>query len=176
MSEKIELIPAAELPVAESDDVEALVIEGGELKRKEAGGEVRSVNGIKPDEHGNVEVGGSGDGPGLVHVKFFIDGDELTTDTTITCDHTHEQIMNFVRNSECIVYATLHDSNGNKIVSPRDGNWYIYSTTGYSDYGDYYSGIIFGTMDHPREEYHTYCAIFMEDYDNIWPLRPGIIC
>lgn len=35
MSEKIELIPAAELPVAESDDVEALVIEGGELKRKE---------------------------------------------------------------------------------------------------------------------------------------------
>ena len=79
MSEKIELIPAAELPVAESDDVEALVIEGGELKRKEVGGEVRSVNGTKPDEHGNIEVSGGGydlvinhasDEPVLVHGSF----------------------------------------------------------------------------------------------------------
>lgn len=35
MSEKIELIPATELPVAESDEVDVLCVENGELKRKE---------------------------------------------------------------------------------------------------------------------------------------------
>lgn len=36
MSEKIELIPAAELPVANGDEVDVLCVENGELKRKES--------------------------------------------------------------------------------------------------------------------------------------------
>lgn len=38
MSEKIELIPASELPVAEGDEVSVLCLENGELKQKPANG------------------------------------------------------------------------------------------------------------------------------------------
>lgn len=38
MSEKIELIPASELPVAEGDEVSVLCLENGELKQKPAKG------------------------------------------------------------------------------------------------------------------------------------------
>lgn len=57
MPNNIELIPASELPVAEGNEVEMLVVENGELKRKEADSGVKTVNGIEPDEHGNVNAG-----------------------------------------------------------------------------------------------------------------------
>ena len=38
MSERIELIPASELPVAEGDEVSVLCLENGELKQKPANG------------------------------------------------------------------------------------------------------------------------------------------
>ena len=85
MSEKIELIPAAELPVAESDDVEALVIEGGELKRK--------------------EVGGGSSGPSIVHVKV------TTTDgETFTSNYNYDELSAIVYKGDSLVYATIHDT------------------------------------------------------------------
>lgn len=59
MANNIELIPASELPVAEGTEVDVLCVENGELKRKEGaslGGGVKTVNGIEPDETGNIEV------------------------------------------------------------------------------------------------------------------------
>lgn len=56
MEHKVEFIPASELPVAEGNEVEMLVVENGELKRKEADSGVKTVNGIEPDENGDVEV------------------------------------------------------------------------------------------------------------------------
>lgn len=46
MSEKIEFIPAKDLPVAEGDEVDVLCVENGELKRKEGaslGGETLDI-------------------------------------------------------------------------------------------------------------------------------------
>ena len=58
MANNIELIPASELPVAEGAEIDVLCIENGELKRKEFDSGVKSVNGIEPDDSGNVEVNG----------------------------------------------------------------------------------------------------------------------
>lgn len=68
MENKFELIPASELPVAEGNEVDVLCVENGELKRKEGAsldGGVKSVNGITPDESGDVEVS-SGNEPDLI--------------------------------------------------------------------------------------------------------------
>lgn len=67
MSEKIEFIPAKDLPVAEGDEVDVLCVENGELKRKEGaslgGGSVAAdmiitVNGMSSIAlaNGNYEI------------------------------------------------------------------------------------------------------------------------
>lgn len=53
MSEKIEFIPAKDLPVAEGDEVDVLCMENGELKRKEG---ASIGGGVQPDWNQNDET------------------------------------------------------------------------------------------------------------------------
>ena len=154
MSEKIELIPAAELPVAESDDVEALVIEGGELKRKEAGGEVRSVNGIKPDEHGNVEVSGGGI---PTHYIYRV-SDGAYNDEIIDCiysDGLYDALENFWNNNvPCVLMLFMFIRGEISVNVPR--------SIARDDYG-VYNGYCFD------DSYHWYVhpdGLATIEYDN----------
>ena len=73
MSDNINLIPAAELPLTEAEEVDVLCVEGGELKRKAAG-----------------NLGGGGY---MIHVP----AEEITTDdsgtTNITLSESYDNFM-----------------------------------------------------------------------------------
>lgn len=145
MANNIELIPASELPVAEGTEVDVLCVENGELKRKEGaslGGGVKTVNGIEPDENGDVEVssgvrtvngiepddngnvevgGGSSNGPKMLHVKFF-----SSNSGTYTCSHTFGDIEKIINDGD-MVYATLHTEDGS--INTMYGYFYFKTYT-----------------------------------------------
>lgn len=152
MAEKIELIPASELPVAEGDEVDVLCVENGELKRKEGA----SLGGGNNAETSDLVIGINGWGAGIDTSDniTFVEGNINNVLSAFSEGRTPVVKFRFFMESqsdycyygyEC--YASVYRYGSELYVG------YIYPGV-YN--GVSYSGYIRFTLDGQFEVHHSY--------------------
>lgn len=153
MAEKIEFIPANELPVAEGDEVSVLCLENGEMKQKPG-----------------ASLGGSGAEPDMVLTITELDplSLEVTADNLEIVSGSIEDLCNKLREDKKPIVKMIHSCiNETNIVLSTEyiataniyNEWVYVSYVAYTQYGmPVWCGIVLN-LDGSFNSFNSYALV-----------------